>query len=112
MIRREIFNKAGGFDAQFGLGTYEDVDLCVKCNAMGKRVFVNAEAIAYHYAGATAEKKNVAYPLRENAMLFLLKWQRSPMLMWDEFTWYIPDQPKSLEGNYEHLPVQFSDHPE
>jgi len=88
MIRRELFNKAGGFGQEFGLGTFEDVDLCLKIKAMGLRVFLNAEAQAYHYVGGSAEKKKVNFPLQENSMIFKSRWLNTPYAAWDEYSFY------------------------
>lgn len=82
MIKRSVFNKVGGFDTVYGAGTYEDADLCLKVRALGFRIILNAEAQATHYAGATAEKKQVAFPLQFNAMQFKSRWLNSPYMAW------------------------------
>lgn len=82
MIRRQLFNRVGGFDQDYGMGTYEDADLCLKARASGFRIVLNADACATHYAGATAEKKKVSFPIQHNAMLFKSKWMNSPFMAW------------------------------
>jgi GT2 family glycosyltransferase len=86
MIRRSLFNKAGGFDPVFGLGTFEDADLCLKVRQMGFRIYMDAHAKAYHYTGANAEKKNIAFPLQANFNIFRQRWGATPLYLWDEFT--------------------------
>lgn len=88
LIRRSLFNRVRGFDPIFGMGTYEDVDLCLKVREVGSRIYVNASAIAYHYTGATSEKKQTGYPIQVNASIFRNKWMHSPLMMWDEFSWW------------------------
>jgi hypothetical protein len=88
MIRRELFNKAGGFDQAFGLGTYEDADLCLKIRSMGLRVFLNAEAKAYHYVGGSSEKKKIGFPLQQNSMIFKSRWLNTPHMTWDEWVFF------------------------
>ena len=86
-IRRQLFNKAGGFDPIFGKGTWEDTDLCMKVRQMGKRVYLNSKAWAYHYTGATVEKRKEGFPLQQNMMIFQSRWQNSGMLVWDEWSY-------------------------
>lgn len=88
MIRRNLFNKAGGFDQAFGLGTFEDVDLSLKVRALGFRVFIEAESKGYHYAGASAEKKQIGFPMQQNNILFRSRWAGTPYFLWDEWSHY------------------------
>ena len=82
MIKRQVFSRVGGFDLAYGFGTFEDADLCLRVRSLGLRIVLNAEALGTHYAGATAEKKKVAFPLQYNAMLFKSKWLNSPLMSW------------------------------
>lgn len=88
MIRRDLFNKTGGFGQEFGLGTFEDVDLCLKARSAGLRVYLNSEAMAYHYVGASAEKNKISFPLQENLMTFRGRWHNSPLMVWNEHEFY------------------------
>lgn len=87
-IRRSIFSMVKGFDPIFGLGTFEDLDLCMKARQMGKRVFLEAEATGYHYVGATAEKLNTPFPLQQNGNMFMSRWQNSGQVFWNEYEWW------------------------
>jgi GT2 family glycosyltransferase len=82
MTRRTLFSKIGGFDTSYGQGTYEDVQFCLQVRSLGLRVFVNCEAKATHYAGATAEKKQVAYPMQLNSLTFKSRFLASPLMAW------------------------------
>ena len=84
-IRRDLFNKVRGFDTIYGLGTWEDVDLCFKVRSMGKRVYVNTHAVGYHYVGATAEKKRRPYPIQQNKLVFQARWQSTGLMAYT--TW-------------------------
>jgi O-antigen biosynthesis protein len=81
-IRRSIFNKVQGFDPVYGLGTWEDVDLCFKVRAAGFRNYVNVHATGYHYVGSTAEKKRRPFPLQHNKMIFQSKWAATGLMAW------------------------------
>lgn len=84
-IRRHLFNQVSGFSPEYGLGTFEDVDLCFKVRQRGARIFVNTDAWGYHFVGATAEKKRQPFPMQENRLLFQSKWQSSGLMMWSDW---------------------------
>lgn len=87
-IRRELFQKVNGFDLVYGRGTYEDVDLCLKVKQLGFRIVINAEAIGYHYVGATADKRREPFPLQQNNMIFKSRWANTPNFVWDEWIYW------------------------
>lgn len=84
-IRRELFSKVQGFDLIYGMGTWEDVDLCMKVRAAGHRIYVNTHATGYHYVGATQEKKQRGFPLHQNRLTFQSKWQSTGLMAWTSF---------------------------
>lgn len=87
-IRRNLFNQLRGFDPIFGLGTFEDMDLCMKVRQAGHRVFLEAEAVGHHYVGATAEKLNTPFPIVQNRNIFMSRWQNSGLVYWCEQDWW------------------------
>lgn len=87
-VRRTLFNRIGGFGTEYGMGTFEDVDLCFKVRQQGQRVWVNCDAVGYHYTGATQEKKRIGYPLQQNRMIFQSKWGESGLMAWTEAEFY------------------------
>lgn len=97
MTRRNLFNRLNGFDPTYGLGTFEDVDYCLKIRQQGLRVYLNAEAKGYHYAGATAEKKKISYPLAMNQMIFKTRWMGSPFMAWGD-----TNVPPKFAGEYDY----------
>lgn len=84
-IRRRLFDAVGGFGKEYGLGTFEDCDLCFKARQAGQRVYVNTQALGYHYVGSTAEKKRVAFPIQQNRMTFQTKWANSGLMEWTDW---------------------------
>lgn len=87
-IRRELFNKAGGFSLEYGKGTFEDCDLCLKVRQLGFRIRLDANAVAFHYTGATAEKLKQPFPLSQNLQIFQGKWAQSGLMIYDEWLYY------------------------
>lgn len=53
MVRRSVFEKAGGFFEGYGTGYFEDVDLCFTIRDLGYKVFIDTDAQAYHYVGSS-----------------------------------------------------------
>lgn len=88
MTRRNLFHQVGGFDVDFGLGTFEDVSLCLAIRSIGKRIFVDTDIQGYHYVGATTEKKNAGFPLQQNSMIFRAKWSQSGLFSYDSYKYY------------------------
>jgi GT2 family glycosyltransferase/glycosyltransferase involved in cell wall biosynthesis len=54
MIRRELFERLGGFDDLFAPGYYEDSDLCFRAREAGERVLVQPTSQIIHLEGLTA----------------------------------------------------------
>jgi GT2 family glycosyltransferase len=87
-VRRTLFQQLKGFDLAYGKGTWEDADLCLRARQLGKRVYLNAIALGYHYTGASQEKRKEGFPLQQNMQFFHARWGPSGMMIADEFTYY------------------------
>jgi hypothetical protein len=53
LIRRDVFQKVGGFDPVFGRGYYEDIDLGRRLDLLGWRMGVHPSARIYHKVGGS-----------------------------------------------------------
>ena len=53
LIRKELFQRAGGFDAKHLAVAFNDVDLCLKVNAIGYRCVWTPYAELYHHESKT-----------------------------------------------------------
>jgi len=86
LIRREIFNKLGGFHKDFGRGYFEDDDLSRRIVANGWKLGVHPKAILHHQVSAsfTTEERSVLldknkkiyhskYPGAEKRVMLLTK---------------------------------------
>ena len=73
MVRRELFQKAGGFDESF-FAHMEEIDLCWRLYAMGFEVWVEPNSVVYHKNALTlpmySHKKY--YLNHRNSLLMLL----------------------------------------
>lgn len=56
-IRRKDYTEAGGLDARF-FAHMEEIDLCWRLNARGKKVMCVPQSVVYHVGGASLSKEN------------------------------------------------------
>jgi GT2 family glycosyltransferase/glycosyltransferase involved in cell wall biosynthesis/tetratricopeptide (TPR) repeat protein len=47
-VRRDVFDEVGGFDTAYGIGGYEDDDLCRRIVASGQRLLIAHESFVHH----------------------------------------------------------------
>ncbi len=47
-VRREMFEQLGGFDSAYGIGGYEDDDLCRRIMSTGHRLLIAHESFVHH----------------------------------------------------------------
>ncbi|MEP6741861.1 MAG: glycosyltransferase [bacterium] len=77
MIRREVFERLGGFDRRFAPAYYEDVDLCFGVRSLGYKVIYQPASRLVHYEGVTAGrdvKKGIKHFQIVNRESFVEKW--------------------------------------
>jgi len=58
LVRREAFETIGGFDLAWDPAYYEDVDLCLKLEVLGKRTYYCPDAVVTHIENATSTDKS------------------------------------------------------
>jgi GT2 family glycosyltransferase len=72
-IRLDDFRKAGGFDANF-FAHQEEIDLCWRLNARGRKIVCLPQSVVYHVGGATlAQNHKKTYLNFRNNLLMLYK---------------------------------------
>ena len=54
LVRKDLFEKIGGFDRRFSPGYYEDTDLCFSIRKLGYKVLYQPESIIIHFEGVTS----------------------------------------------------------
>ena len=77
MIRRELWDGIGGFDARFAPAYYEDTDLAMAVRARGFAVVVVPRAVVVHYEGVshgTDVGKGIKAHQARNRAVFAAKW--------------------------------------
>jgi GT2 family glycosyltransferase/glycosyltransferase involved in cell wall biosynthesis len=54
LVKKDFFDKVGGFDELYLPAYYEDTDLCMKARAAGLRVVYQPKSVVIHYEGVTS----------------------------------------------------------
>lgn len=76
VMQRGAFLDLGGFDEQFGLGNFEDDDLCRRVRQAGGTVLVVHDCYLHHFGSQTFQANHVDYAalMRENQARYAEKW--------------------------------------
>ncbi|SMB96660.1 Glycosyltransferase, GT2 family [Thermanaeromonas toyohensis ToBE] len=76
VVKREVFDRIGLFDGRFGLGNFEDDDLCLRARLGGYRLVVAGDTYVHHVGSATFRSLGLDYAglMRVNARKFARKW--------------------------------------
>ena len=78
LIRKEIFERLGGFDRRYAPAYYEDVDLCFGVRALGYKVVYQPSSRLIHFEGVTAgtdTRTGVKHFQAINRHKFFEKWR-------------------------------------
>src|SRR5207247_10473606 len=53
LVRRAVLDQIGGFDERYGLGFFDDDDLCVRARVAGFRLLVALDVFVHHFGSRT-----------------------------------------------------------
>ncbi|MCB0687010.1 MAG: bifunctional riboflavin kinase/FAD synthetase [Saprospiraceae bacterium] len=83
VIRKNLFEKIGGFDADF-FAHMEEIDLCWRLKQLGYKMYVYPASVVYHKGGGTLsyQSPRKTYLNFRNGMSLLLKNERGLTLIW------------------------------
>jgi len=73
LIQRELFIQLAGFDETYRNGV-EDIDLCLRARAAGRKIVYEPRAVVYHLEGQSAGRFS---HVNENLRLFFGRWGKS-----------------------------------
>jgi GT2 family glycosyltransferase/tetratricopeptide (TPR) repeat protein/glycosyltransferase involved in cell wall biosynthesis len=76
LLRREMLRAVGLFDARFGLGNFEDDDICLRAHVAGYKVAFAKDVFIHHAGSKTFQALGVDYGrlMEENRKSFEAKW--------------------------------------
>jgi len=88
LVRRDVWNRLGGWDLSFGKGVYEDVDFCWRTSERGYNIEYNPSTFLYHYE-STGMIDKTQHPLQkyggQNFQTLLNRWSGRIPLNGDSF---------------------------
>ncbi len=86
MIRRDLWEKIGGFDERYAPAYYEDTDLCFSARLEGFQVYYQPASVVIHHEGQTAGT-DLASGFKKyqgiNHKKFVKKWQKELKAQWE-----------------------------
>ncbi len=79
-IDRRVIEQIGGFDERFGMGNFEDDDLCIRIRAAGYEIYVADDCFIHHFGSQSfvANKVDYAATMETNWKKFAQKWGYPP----------------------------------
>jgi GT2 family glycosyltransferase len=82
LIKREVIDAIGGFDLRFGLGNFEDDDLCVRAGVAGFDCVRCDDSYVHHFGSRTfiGSKLDHGAHMNEAWERFAQKWSARPIL--------------------------------
>ena len=82
LLRREVYEKVGEMDEQFGVGYFEDTDYCYRAARAGYELRCARDAFVHHWQGASFRLLGAdghARIYKQNQRLFEAKWGADSM---------------------------------
>lgn len=76
-VRASVWDELGGFDTQFGIGMFEDNDLCYRMRRAGYRLLISGRSFIHHHGSKSFARlaNDVRQLLNTNAARFQKKWR-------------------------------------
>jgi GT2 family glycosyltransferase len=74
-VRRAVFDAVGGFDGAYGLGYFEDVDLCFELKRRGLLTLYEPRSRVTHAHGGSTHGDVATRNAEQNRLTFLGRWE-------------------------------------
>ena len=78
LIRCSVLDQIGLLDERFGIGNFEDDDLCLRVRQAGYRCLIAEDVFVHHYGGVSFRNTDIDFQqlLKTNQQIFQQKWHR------------------------------------
>lgn len=76
LMRKSLYEEASGLDESFGIGNFEDDDLCLKIFRKGFAIMVDESTLIHHFGSQTFKTNKIDYNqnIKERLKIFNKKW--------------------------------------
>lgn len=74
-VRLDILKSIGGFDEQFGIGSFEDNDYCLRLRNAGYKLAMVKESLIYHFGSRTVNQFDYMNIMLDNKQKFINKYK-------------------------------------
>lgn len=74
LIKKEVINKIGFFDTNYGLGCFEDYDFCKRAKEAGFKLIYAKDVFIHHYGNASFTREIIIRQHQKNSKYFKKKW--------------------------------------
>jgi len=74
-VRRTAFHEVGGFDARYGMGYFEDVDLCLSLTTRGYRILYEPRSTVQHARWVSYGESRARDLVEGNRVIFSRRWR-------------------------------------
>lgn len=83
LARRETWEELDGFDERYGIGNFEDDDLCLRARRRGERIVVVHDSYVWHEGNATFRRIGVDYDeqMRAQRAIYEAKWEHDALAL-------------------------------
>jgi GT2 family glycosyltransferase/predicted HAD superfamily hydrolase/Flp pilus assembly protein TadD len=80
-MSRKLLDRIGGLDERFGLGNFEDDDLCIRARLCGFSVRIAHDSFVHHTGSQTFKGASIDYTqaMKKNWEIFRAKWSLPPL---------------------------------
>ncbi|MDP8238193.1 MAG: glycosyltransferase, partial [Candidatus Hatepunaea meridiana] len=77
LLKKSVYEEVDGLDETFGVGNFEDDDLCLKIRQKGYALIVDESVFIHHFGSQTFKANNIAIldNLKERMPIFTEKWK-------------------------------------
>ncbi|MEJ2312138.1 MAG: glycosyltransferase family 2 protein [Gemmatimonadales bacterium] len=90
LVRREVVERLGGFDEEFALAAWEDVDFCLRAGKSGFEIAYAPAAIVEHVGGVRGRGRMAEREKAKAKNWFVLMRRHATPLQWISFLAFLP----------------------
>jgi GT2 family glycosyltransferase/ubiquinone/menaquinone biosynthesis C-methylase UbiE/Tfp pilus assembly protein PilF len=80
VMRKSLFDEIGLFDENYGIGNFEDDDICLRTLLKGYNLYINNTTFIHHFGSVTFKNMSIDYTsiMKKNEEYFKRKWGYNP----------------------------------